>query len=156
ALLDTWGKTGDYDASSGVDPDTNMPLAKETPEAQNAQAALLFNVWLVRVLRRTFGDEEVKMGYLALYREGETNANRRMLEEDPAQLATFDAATGDSAIWDDLGTPQVESRDERMIRALLDAFAWVDSQKAPIEDLRWGTYHTIRFGALIPLYGDLS
>ena len=66
------------------------------------------------------------------------------------------AATGDSAIWDDLGTPEVESRDERLVRALLDALAWVDSQGKPIEDLRWGAYHTIRFGAIVPIYGDLS
>ena len=146
----------DFDAASGVDPDTNKPLAADSAESKAAQSALLFNVWLVRALRRTLGDELLHMGYSSIGRENEAKGFLRLLEADPAQLATFDAATGDSAIWDDLGTPAVvESRDERLVRALLDAFAWIDSQ-GKIEDLRWGAYHTIRFGAIVPIYGDLS
>lgn len=156
ALLDAWGKEGDFDAASGVDPDTNEPLANDTAEARSAQAALLFNVWLVRVLRRTFGDELEHIGYESFYREAEAKGLLHLLEADPAQLATFDPATGDSAVWDDLGTPEIEAREERLLRALLDAFAWVDGQGAPIEDLRWGAQHTVRFGALIPLFAKLS
>lgn len=156
ALLDAWGKDHDYAAEGGVDLDTNQPLAKDAPEAQAAQATLLFNVWLVRALRRAFGDELLKVGYKSFLHEVEAKAFLRLLEADPAQLATYDAATGDSAIWDDSGTPEVESRDERLLRALLDAFAWIDGEGKPLDDLRWGSYHTIRFGALIPLYGKLS
>ena len=154
-LLDAWSKSG-FDASSGVDPETNMPLANDAAESKSAQGALLFNVWLVRALRRVMGDEMLKMGYSSIGRETEAKGFLRLLEADPSQLATFDAATGDSAIWDDLDTPEVESRDERLVRALLDALAWVDAQGKPIEDLRWGAFHTIRFGAIVPIYGDLS
>lgn len=156
ALLDKWGTTHDYEAASGVNPDNNEPLAKDMPEAEAAQAALLFNVWMVRALRRTFGDELDKVGYKSFFREIEARSFLHLLESDPATLATFDAAAGDSVIWDDLDTPEVESRDDRLMRALLDAFAWIDSQNKPLEDLRWGNYHTLRFGALIPLYGKLS
>lgn len=156
ALLDAWGKTHDFAAASGVDPDTNQALAKDTPEAQAAQATLLFNVWLVRAVRRTFGDELGKIGYKSFFRELEAKSFLHLLESDPAQLATLDPATGDSAIWDDAGTPEVESRDDRLMRALLDAFAWIDGQGKPLDDLRWGAYHTVRFAALIPLYGKLS
>jgi penicillin amidase len=155
-LLDDWGKKADYDAPSGVDPDTNMPLPKDQPEAQASSATLLFNIWLERAMKRIFGDELGKVGYSSWGREIDSKALLHLLEDDPSQLATFDAATGDSAIWDDMGTPEIESREERLVRALLDAFAWVDSQKAPIEELRWGTYHTVRFDAIIPIYGDLS
>ncbi len=155
-LLAAWGETFDFDAASGVDPETNKPLAADTPEAQAAQATLLFNVWLVRVLRRTFGDELGALGLEASFREVEAKSFLHLMESDPAQLATFDPATGDSAIWDDLATGEIESRDERALRALLDAFAWLDAQGAPQEELRWGAFHTVRFGALIPLYGDLS
>lgn len=156
ALLDDWGKKHDFSAESGVDPDTNMALAKDAPESQAAQATLLFNVWLVRVLRRTYSDELSKLGYKSFFRDMEAKSFLHLLEADPAQLATYDAATGDSAIWDDAATPAIESRDERLIRALLDAFAWIDGQGKPLDDLRWGAYHTLRFNALIPLYGKLS
>lgn len=155
-MLDAWGTTHDYAAEAGVDLDTNQPLAKDTPEAQAAQATLLFNVWLVRVLRRTFGDELGKVGYKSFFRDVEAKSFLHLLESDPAQLATFDASTGDSAIWDDSATPEVESRDDRLLRALLDALAWIDGQGKPLDDLRWGSYHTVRFDALIPLYGSLS
>jgi len=154
-LLDAWSKSG-FEAASGVDPETNMPLSKDTPEAQAAQGALLFNVWLVRAMRRTFGDEILKMGYSSIGRETEAKGLLRLLEADPAQLATFDAVTGDSAIWDDLATPEVESRDERLVRALLDALAWVDTQGGSLDALRWGSFHTIRFAAIVPIYGSLS
>jgi penicillin amidase len=156
AALDGWGKEADFDAASGVDPATNKPLASDTAEGRAAEATLLFNVWLVRVLRRTFGDELGRLGYKSFFRETEAKGFLRLLEAVPAELATYDAATQDSAIWDDVDTAAVETREERLIRALLDTFAWVDTQKAPIEDLRWGQQHTIRFGALIPIYGDLS
>ena len=113
-------------------------------------------MWLVRAVRRTFGDELVKIGYKSFFRELEAKSFLHLLESDPAQLATLDPATGDSAIWDDAETPEVESRDDRLMRALLDAFAWIDGQGKPLDDLRWGAYHTVRFAALIPLYGKLS
>ncbi len=153
-MLDAWMKAG-VDASSGVDPATNMPLAADAQESKDAQAALLFNVWLVRVLRRTLGDEMSAMGYASIGRESEAKGFLRLLEAPPAELATLDAATGDSAIWDDMTTPEVESRDDRLVRALLDALAWIDSQ-GKIDDLRWGNYHAIRFTAIVPIYGDLS
>ncbi|MEZ4297272.1 MAG: penicillin acylase family protein [Polyangiaceae bacterium] len=155
-LLDAWGKDHDFAAESGVDPDTNMALDESSPEGQAAKATTLFNVWLVRVLRRTFGDELKKLGYKSFFREVEAKAFLRLVEAPPAELATFDAATGDSAIWDDLETAEVESRDERMIRALLDTFAFVTKKAGPGATPAWGALHTLRFGALIPLYGELS
>ncbi len=156
ALLQAWGTAHDFAAESGIDLDTNQPLAKDSPEGEAARATLLFNTWLVRAVRRTFGDELDKVGYKSFFRSIEATSFLHLLESDPNQLATFDAATGDSAIWDDAATPEIESRDERLLRALLDAFAWIDTQGKPLDDLRWGSYHTVRFGALIPLYGKLS
>ena len=152
--LDAWLKAG-ADAASGVDPETNKPLAADKQEAKDAQASLLFNVWLVYAMRRTMGDEVSAMGYSSIGREVEAKGFLHLLETPPAELATFDAATGDSAIWDDMGTPDAESRDERLMRALLDTFAWLD-EKGAFDDLRWGSFHTIRFGAIVPIYGDLS
>ncbi|MBK8252719.1 MAG: penicillin acylase family protein [Polyangiaceae bacterium] len=151
-LLDEWEKQHDFDAASGVNPDDNMTVDPSSPEGRAARATLLFNTWLVRVLRRTYGDELLKAGYKSFFREVEAKAFLRLVESDPAQFATLDQATGDSAIWDDLGTPEVESRDDRMIRGLLDAIKWIQEKQYTA----WGSVHTLRFGALIPLYGELS
>jgi penicillin amidase len=108
------------------------------------------------VLARTFGDELKKMG-VGLGRADKAKAFIRLLKGDPAQLATFDAATGDSSLWDDLETPAVESRRERMVRALLDALTTLEQSAGPdLATYRWGAQHTVRFTALISLFGSLS
>lgn len=158
-LLDAWGKEGDYEAAAGIDLDTNKPkdaAGSDAVEVKAAQATLLFNVWLVRVLGRTFGDELSKMG-VTLGREDKAKAFIRLLKGDPAQFATFDSATGDSSLWDDIGTPAVESRQERMIRALLDALTTLEQSAGPdIAAYRWGSQHTVTFDALIGIFNSLS
>lgn len=151
ALLEAWGSAHDYAAASGIAPDDNQPLLASQPEAQAAQATLLFNAWLVRFLPRVFADELARVG-----RPNGSNhyvaAIFHLLESDPAALATYDAATGDSALWDDLDTPAIESRQERMVRALLDALAWLGASAGPVEGWRWGAFHTITFEALAPVF----
>ncbi len=158
-LLASWGKDADYEAASGVDADTNLPKAatgKDAAEVKASQATLVFNTWLVRVLGRTFGDELAKMG-ITYGREDKAKAFLRLVKADPATFATFDAATGDSSIWDDLTTPAVESRHERMVRALLDALTTLEALAGPdLTTYRWGTYHTITFEAVIPIFSKLS
>jgi penicillin G amidase len=157
-LLVSWGKDADYRAASGIDPDTNQPLsgAANDPEVKASQATLFFNTWLVRLLKRTFGDEITKMGGFA-YSGWQAKAILYLTSADQKALATFDAATGDSSLWDDLTTPAVESRKERMIRALLDTFTTLDKIAGPDPlTYRWGASHTVTFGALVPLYTELS
>jgi penicillin amidase len=110
----------------------------------------------VRVLGRTFGDELAKMG-LSYGREDKAKALLHLVKSDPAQLATFDAATGDSALWDDLATPAVESRHERMVRALLDALTTLEKLAGPdIAAYRWGAHHTVTFDALISIFSAMA
>jgi penicillin amidase len=155
-LLAGWEDLG-YQAAAGVDLDTNQPLPADDADARASQATMIFNAWLVRVLRRTFGDELAHLERESLPREIEAKALLRLMEADPATLATYDPATLDSAVWDDLDTPEVESRHQRMIRALLDALALLEEDLGDDPDgWRWGLRHTVRFAALVPLYGKLS
>ncbi|HHH11151.1 MAG TPA: hypothetical protein ENK23_03660, partial [Sorangium sp.] len=145
-----------YFAASGMDPDTNAVTTLDQPEVVPAQATLLFNIWLVRLLRRTFGDELTRTGR-PLGHDVELVAMLHLLSSDPASLATYDPATGDSALWDDLDTSAIESRQERMLRALLDALTWLDNNvEKGIDWWRWGQFHTIRFAPLVPLWGPLN
>ena len=159
-LLVAWGSAG-YHASSGIDPDTNMPLPASgatAAEAAASQATLIFNAWQVRLENRVFDDELGKMGAGFHDPQQESRALLRLVNADPKTLATYDATTGDSSLWDDLGTTTVvESRNDRMVRALLDALG--DVAKAAGADLstwRWGAQHTITFQALLPLWSNLD
>lgn len=155
--LAAWRDEADYDAASGVDPDTNLPLGLEAPEARAAQATLLFNAWLVRMVARTLGDE---MAHLGRERPSphDVRALLHLFASDPATLATYDPVMQDSAIWDDMETGEIrEGRQDRMIRAMLDALE--DLVALLGEDrgaYRWGQLHTVQFEAIVPLYGKLS
>lgn len=153
-MLRAWGDEHDYAAAAGIDLDTNEPLPVDVPEARASQATLLFNVWFVRLLARTFGDELERVGR----RSGTGHsvpAILHLLESDPQNLRTFDAATADSILWDDLATPELESRHERMIRALLDAVAWLGQNVGEPAAWRWGAHHVVRFEPPVPLF-DLA
>lgn len=155
-LLESWGAGDAYAASSGINPDDDKPLPAEGDskvEVANSKATLIFNAWMVRLFTRTFGDELEKMGR-GLGHQNKAKALLRLVKADPASLATFDPKTGDSALWDDLGTPGVvESRHERMLRALLDALGDLG---ADVGAYRWGAHHTVQFVALLPFWGLLS
>ncbi|APR84105.1 Penicillin amidase [Minicystis rosea] len=159
-LLDNWGKTGAYAATSGMNPDDNTPLpatGDSAAEVASAQATLIFNAWFVRLLNRTFDDEIAKMGR-GVDHQQRARAILRLVQADPATLATYNAATGDSAIWDDLGTPTItETRHERMLRALLDALSdLAKTDGADVSKYRWGSHHRVTFTALLPFWTTLN
>src|SRR5262249_49828094 len=126
--------------------------------ASAAQAALIFNAWQVRLYTRVFGDELAKMKSGFNDDQQEARAILRLVQGDPTTFATYDSATGDSSLWADLGTMGVvESRFERMIRALLDALGDRAKTDGPdITKYRWGAPHTLTLAALLPLWPSLS
>ncbi|MBI4700983.1 MAG: penicillin acylase family protein [Deltaproteobacteria bacterium] len=144
-----WHDDLDCRAASGVDLETNQPLSLDLPEAQAAQATLIFNAWLVRLLGRVLDDELARLG------RSETPFDVRgllhVLAADPPTLATYQPELQDSALWDDLGTPELETRQERMVRALLDALVWL--RQAAGDDIaayRWGMLHRVRLPGPAP------
>ncbi len=159
ALLTTWGTESNYEAASGMDPATNKPLAESgdtAVEVRAAQATLVFNTFAARLMTRSLGDEFAKAG-TSLGSQMRVNGLLQLILSDPTKLATYDATTKQSILWDDLNTPEQETMDERFIRALLDAIGTLSKTVGPdLADYRWGAYHTIRFEAIIPLFGALA
>ncbi len=154
-MLESWRDESDFRAASGVDLDSNAALPLELPEARAAQATLLFNVFLVRFMARVFGDELARVGRPGGSAEY-VPAILHLLESEAAALATYDSASGDSTLWDDIDTPALESRQERMIRALLDALSWLQTNAGDMAEWRWGNHHRIRFKVPNSIPWDLA
>lgn len=153
ALLAGW-KDSDYSASSGMNPDDNT-LAADAKEAAASKATLLFNVWLVRMGMLTFDDE------LAVVKGGtpySVPAALTFLMTAPKnKIGTLDVGTNESILFDDLATPEQETRDERAVRALLDAVDYLTTKLGGDRNKwRWGSVHTLRFTSLISLWSSLS
>jgi penicillin amidase len=158
-LLTKWGMESDYAAASGMDPTTNKPLPESgdtAVEVRASQATLIFNTFVLRLLSRVFADE---FGLAGRQVDSQMRAKAllALCLNDPTKLATYNATSGQSILWDDLNTAEQETKDERIIRALLDAMGILSKNVGPtIGDYRWGAYHTIRFEAIVPIFGQLS
>lgn len=160
AQLEAWGTEADFTAASGIDPETGAPLpedgaAPEAIQARAARATLTFNAWMLRLLGRVFADEYTRMGRPDIYRSFQLEGIHHLLTSDPSAIATFDAATGESALWDDLQTPELESRHERALRALLDAISWMDTN-ATGDMSYWGAHHRVQLAPSNPLWTDMT
>ena len=118
-------------------------------DAQRADsvATTIFHGWLSRVIRGSLGDELGALGGVSV------DGVRVVLNllERPADLAARDA-TGESVLWDDLGTPATESRDAVLLRALADALTDLGTltHAASPAGWTWGALHTVRFTTFIP------
>ena len=157
SLLDAWGTVADYAAASGVNPDDNKPLAADGRHghrgATRRRRRCIFNAWLVRLLEPHLRRRDSAHGHQGPQRVGKEQAPRRCSTwsrpiRRRSRPSTRRPAT--RALWDDIDTPEVESRHERMVRALLDALADLDKLAGPdLATYRWGAHHTVRFEALI-------
>jgi penicillin amidase len=159
-LIASWGANAGYQAASGIDPDTGQPkpaAGADAAEVAASQATLVFNTWLVRFQARVLDDELARLGQ-TLDRGTRIRTLTHLMTADPTTLGTYDPATGDSAIWDDLATPTViESRYERMVRSLLDALGALDRLAGPdLASYRWGALHRVRMAAILPVFPAMA
>jgi penicillin amidase len=157
-LLTSWGTEAEFDTRAGVSLDNGSNLA-DPVETSASEATLIFNAWLVNMEHLVFGDEITKMAAPDVpYRiDLRGTLTYLMGVADPTKLATYDAATGDSALYDDLTTTPVETRDERTIHALLDAIDLIKGNLGSDQtQWRWGKMHTLTFASLVSLWGTLS
>jgi penicillin amidase len=153
-----WQSDSDYDSTSGVSADDNTPVTDAT-QANAAKATLVFNSWLARMTYVVLGDELNALGGKLPGFEDARDVLDYLLEApDRTKLATYDAASGDSALFDDMTTAgTVESRNYDAIVSLLDAVDYLNAKLGSDRTKwRWGTLHTVHFDALVPLWGSLS
>lgn len=139
-MLQAWGDRG-YLAPSGVG-DNLSPN-----EIDDSAATSLFNAWVTSMRVAAFQDEEL-YGDVGLD-QFQAASTLLLLLERPMQAATFDSTTGESALWDDVRTPQIESRDNLFKAAMDDALTFLASpagfSSTDSTDWRWGLLHTVNF-----------
>ncbi len=147
--MQRWSELG-LAARAGVRLTDGSP-SMQGADAEASKAALLFNVWLVRVLQLTLQDELARVGVQgSLPGDLGLRTLLHLVETEPTMLASYDPELRDSILWDDADTPEFETRDGRMVVALLDAFDWLDGLLGEErEDWRWGLLHTARLGGLV-------
>jgi penicillin G amidase len=156
--LQDWGDKDDYQTDTGLDPDTGKPVSNAS-ELNAAQATLIFNAWLTRLMDRVFADEfrlvnvhnaifDSRSGLIA---ELGARALVRLWSSDPSSLATYDSSEADSVLWDNLETPAFETRNQDVVLALLDAID--DLNKTFGTDRSawlWGKAHTVTLASGVP------
>ena len=153
-LLQRWAAEADYEAASGIGADDNQPVA-DAKEAMASRATSVFNAWLVAMIHATFDDELATIA--APFAFDSRRALAALMTADPKTLKTLDPTTGDSILFDDSRTVEVETRDERVLTSLLDAidFLRVRLGNDP-QQWQWGRLHAIRFKSLVSIWRSLS
>lgn len=133
-------------------------------EIADSVATSIFNATLTRLTVLAFGDETSRIG-----RDPGAGPLARTLEwamadaaDQQALLYTYRAAYAgiddwnDTVLWDDLTTDAVvETRDERVVRAVLAAVAFLEETLgADWDQWRWGRLHAVRFSQIVPAVAD--
>lgn len=130
-----------FDTPAGTVEDSDVPAAAQV---RDAQATLVYNVWLSRLAVLSLSDE-LKVLNVRIGSTAQRKLLARMLTQ-PAKLATgISPISKDALLFDDLATPGViESAKLVTARALLDALAYLRGRlSADFVKWRWGQVHTL-------------
>lgn len=154
-----WSTAG-YPARSGVE---TFYHQVDDAERAHSVATTLFNHWMGRFVRGVFDDERLPEGVweggnttkirtLRLMVEGRGAGNRN-------HLASFNDATQESAFFDVLTTPEVETSREVALRALDDALTALRAPPrgpgdggfgpTPMDTWYWGLRHHVNFDSIV-------
>jgi penicillin amidase len=113
-------------------------------------AATLVNVWITRFALLAFEDELEVLG-LGVDSQQRLKLLVRMCTA-PETLATGLSSTGDSILFDDLNTPEVEGKRLQAAKGILDMLNYLIPVLGPdLETWRWGRLHTLTLEGLLPL-----
>lgn len=131
-------------------------------ERDDAVATMIFNAWYPRLVQLVFDDEGIPGVWRPNSSWGKTRELLRMLEsrgENIHGLGSWNSETGESAFFDVLNTPEVESSTGLVFQALESALAFLESEPSSswqggfgtqdMEQWMWGLRHVVRFESLL-------
>lgn len=127
------------------------------PEIADSVATSIFNATMGHLMQLTFDDEYdfARDGVFDGMRNRTNGAGTTMILmlTDPTSLVGYDSETSDAVYWDDMSTDVVESRGDRMLRAVAAALASLEDEldSNDLDTWRWGLLHTVRLDALVPV-----
>jgi penicillin amidase len=159
--LQDWGteKPGSHawTTPSGVDPaderDDFPP--RETPisqeERDDAVATAIYAGWMTRLAPAVFADDFAGTGIGVPGGEDATKALLHLLEDidrtDLGFVVHTKGPNGESTLWDDKTTPEVETRDEILLKALAGDIVFLGDVfgSSQPQDWLWGKIHRAAF-----------
>ncbi len=126
--------------------ETPAAMPEDSPSEEqinDSQATVLFAMWTAQLDKLALGDELTVLGV----RPGSDSRIRLLIRmcNDPMSLKTgVHPRTGDSILFDDLGTPEIESKSVIAAKALLAGLeALIGRLGADGSKWRWGQLHTL-------------
>ncbi len=121
-------------------------------QVNDSIATTIFMAAIGRLQKLAFGDELAAVG------ETGSNTARKTLVwalTQPETLRTYDATIGDTVLWDDITTPTVETRGDRVVRAFTAALDWLEANMgADMSGWLWGKVHTLTLESIVPQLVD--
>ena len=167
--LRAWGEEKEgapaWDMLSGVDPaeerDDVPPRAQPVTaeERADAVAASIYVAWITRLGRAVFADDFAGTGIGVPGGSFATKSLLHILENiertDPGFVVHTKGLSGESTLWDNQSTPEIETRDEILLHALADALVFLEGefQSSTPDDWLWGKIHPVRFQHFFGLAG---
>jgi penicillin amidase len=136
----------------------DTPAAVEgAPTAQeiaDSVATTIFNAAFGRILGLALSDEYEALDSWNGFRS-RTFANMLL---EPDGMVTYDATlrdgAGDSVLWDDITTAEIESRGQRILAGFVAALDYLETDvDADPNEWRWGRLHTLRLRTTVPQLG---
>ena len=139
-----------FDTPEAVEEPDEAPPGDQ--EVDDSVAATIFNAMYGRLLRLAFQDEFDRIGH----RTSDSVRTLQWALLAPEQLATWDEIAGDTLLWDDISTDEVESRGDRVVRAFAETLEYLEGELGgEMEQWRWGRLHTLRLDSdFIPILGE--
>lgn len=159
--LREWGvrKPGSppYNMVSGIDPadlrtdvtPRSMPVSDE--ERADAIATSIYAAWTTRLVPLVFADDFAGTGIGVPGGDDATKALLHILEDvdrsDDGFIVHTKGADGQSTLWDDRTTSEVETRDQDLLAALDQALPFLSSKFSSDDPTSWlwGKIHQVRF-----------
>lgn len=145
------------DTVSGVDPhdvrEDVPPRATpvSTEEKLDAVATSIFTGFYTRLSRLVFADDFAGTGIGIPGGDDATKSLLHLLEDvgrsDPGFRVHTLGPDSESTLWDIRTTPERETRDEILLRALTDGLGFIESKFGETDQSRWlwGSIHRVRF-----------